>query len=151
MLSRTVVVLALTLLSLQCFGAAPIATVMSTQPIVISGITVPTNRAMSWPGAANDEIGTQTAPAPVRFTDGAFVTLQRNSRMKLQPGPAGVEVKMLSGSAIYDVKPKTSLAVSPGMTSARASAAAPVLSAALRTSSSSISEAEATAFAYRMP
>jgi hypothetical protein len=71
--------------------------------------------------------------------------------MKLQPGPAGVEVKMLSGSAIYDVKPKTTPAINPAMADARTAAGAPVLNAALRTSSSSTGDAEATALAYRMP
>jgi hypothetical protein len=104
MLPRIVVALIVALSTWPCFGALTIGSISSTQPIVVSGITVSTNRVMSWPVAVNDEIVTRTAPATLRFTDGSVVTLQRNSRMKLEPLPTGVQVKMLSGSAIYDLK-----------------------------------------------
>jgi FecR protein len=70
---------------------------------------------ISWPVAVNDEIVTQAAPAMLRFTDGTVVTLQRNSRIRLNQGPSGVEVNMLSGSAIYDLKPRSNVSVANTM------------------------------------
>ena len=122
MFLRTVVTPVLALLSWQCFAASsPIATVSSTQSIVVSGITVPTNRVISWPVALNDEIVTQSAPAMVRFADGTVVTLQRNSRMLLKQGASGVEVNMLAGSAIYDLKPNSNVSI-PNVAAAGVSA-----------------------------
>lgn len=116
-MSRTLVVLVTALLLVgYCLAAAPVApapvaAVSSNQSIIVSGITVPTNRVISWPVSVNDEITTQAAPAMVRFNDGTVVTIQRNSRAKLTAGQAGVEVKMLSGSAIYDIKPRSTVSI----------------------------------------
>jgi hypothetical protein len=110
-MSRNFVFLAPALLACQCFGAAPVAAVSSSEPIIVSGITVPANRVISWPVSVNDEITTQSAPAMVRFTDGTVVTLQRNSHMRLDAGRSGVEVKMLSGSAIYDLKARSNVSI----------------------------------------
>lgn len=107
----TLAVLAAALAACQCFAATPVAAVSSNQPIVVSGITVPTNRLISWPLSVNDEITTQSAPAMVRFSDGTVVTLQRNSHMRLDAGKSGVEVKMLSGSAVYDIKANSNVAI----------------------------------------
>lgn len=145
---RPVTVLGTVLLSWACYAASPIATISSTQSVIVSGITVPTHRVISWPVAVHDEIITQTAPAMVRFGDGTVVTLQRNSRMRVESGAAGLEVKMLSGSAIYDIKPHSTVSVAPvvsSMSNTVAVAAAP----ARRIESSR--EQEAMALAYRAP
>jgi hypothetical protein len=71
--------------------------------------------------ALNDEIVTQSAPAMVRFADGTVVTLQRNSRMLLKQGASGVEVNMLAGSAIYDLKPNSNVSI-PNVAAAGVSA-----------------------------
>jgi hypothetical protein len=148
-----IVILVLTMLVGQCFAASAVATISSTQPVVVSGITVPTNRVISWPVGVNDEIATQGAPAMVRFADGSVVTLQRNSRMRLEPASTGVEVKMLSGSAIYDVKAKSAVSFGPAINPRAVSAAGtvPAVNAAARTSATSTNEAQAVALAYRMP
>lgn len=152
MIPRIAVFLAFALLVGQCFAAAPVATVSSTQPVLVSGIAVPTNRVISWPVGVNDEITTQGATALVRFTDGSVVTLQRNSRMRLESNASGVEVKMLSGSAIYDVKPKSTVSVTPALAQR---SAAPVSPAAVvpsaRSASSTVTDPQAVALAYRMP
>jgi hypothetical protein len=154
MLSRTFGIFALGLLTWQCFGAAPVATISSTQPIVVSGITVPTNRVISWPVAVNDEIVTQAAPAMLRFTDGTVVTLQRNSRMKLNQGSSGVEVKMLSGSAIYDLKPRSNVSVANTMSAlngAATSQAASMTGSVPAVRMAPTNEAMATALAHAAP
>ena len=110
-MSRTSVVLVLILLACQGFAATPVAAISCNQSVVISGITVPADRVISWPVSINDEIVTQSAPAMLRFNDGTVVTLQRNSRMKLTAGHSGVEVKMLAGSAIYDIKPRSTVSI----------------------------------------
>ncbi len=116
MLRRTLVFLPLVLLSVQCFGATPVATVSSKQPVVVSGITVPTDRLVSWPVNVNDEITTQQEPAMVRFADGTSVQLQRNSRMRLDASPSGVKVNVLSGSAMYDLKPRSTVSLTSAVT-----------------------------------
>ena len=148
MLRRTFILVISALLTGLCFAASPIATISSTQPIVVSGITIPTNRVMSWPLAVNDEVATQAAPATVRFTDGTVVTLQRNSRMRLEPGPSGTEVKMLSGSAVYDLKSRSTVSFGSTAVTTRIPASA-VPAAPARAASQN--ENVATALAYRMP
>ena len=149
MLPRTALAFAiLALLLWPCFGASPIGSISSTQPIVVSGITVSTDRVMSWPIAVNDEIVTHTAPATLRFADGSVVTLQRNSRMKLVALSSGVEMKMLSGSAIYDLKPSS--VVSVGNRSSGTRIPENVAVAPSRRPASQ-DETPATALAYRMP
>lgn len=150
MSSRTLLASTLALAGIQCFGATPLATISSSQSIVVSGIAVPTNRVMSWPVSLNDEIVTQTAPAVVRFTDGTVVTLQRNSRMRLDPGPSGVQVKMLSGSAIYDIKARSAVSIAPAVDKA-AAATTPVLPKANAVQAASARQAQASALAYKMP
>src|SRR3954452_16182609 len=143
MMSRfTIAVLAAALMVCVSFAATPVAAVSSNQPIVVSGITVPTNRVMSWPLAVNDEVTTQSAPAVVRFTDGTVVTLQRNSHMRLDAGKSGVEVKMLSGSAMYDIKARSNVAISQNVasdtaTSVKNGRTAPVTPLPVRGSSAS--------------
>jgi hypothetical protein len=151
MFSRTIIIVALVLLTFQCFAAAPVATVSSTESIVVSGISVPTSRVMSWPVNANDEIATQAAPAMVRFADGTVMTLQRNSRMRLEQRPSGVEVKMLAGSAMYSVQSRSTISLGPAVAAVRASTNTSVNGPARGTLSTSSNEALATALAYRMP
>jgi hypothetical protein len=148
MISRAISILVLALLTWSCFGATPVATISSTQPVVVSGITIPTNRVMSWPVAVNDEIATQTAPAVLRFTDGTIVTLQRDSRMRLEAGPTGVEVKMLSGSASYALKARSTVSFGPKITGLGIPTNIPS-SAPSRPASQN--EETATALIYRMP
>ncbi len=151
MFARTSVVFAFFLIVFQCFGAAPVATISSTQPLVISGVTVPANRVISWPVSIHDEIATQAAPAMLRFTDGTIVTLQRNSRLKLEQGKAGVELKMMAGSAIYDLKPHSTVTIDSGATLAAAATTTSVAPPPVKSASGSANEAAATALAYRMP
>ena len=148
MISRNALILVLAALAWQCFGATPIATISSSQPVVVSGITVPTNRVLSWPVAVNDEIVTQTAPALLRFTDGTVVTLQHDSRMRLVDGPSGVEVKMLSGSASYAVKAKSSVSFGPSVPSVRVPA---MTAAGSPVPPASQNEDTAKALVYRTP
>jgi hypothetical protein len=148
MLPRTVVAVAsVAFLSWPCFSASTIGSISSTQPIVVSGIAVATNRVMSWPVAVNDEIVTHTAPATLRFADGSVVTLQRNSRMRLEPLSSGVGVKMLSGSAIYNLKPSSAVSVETRYSAAGVTGN--LLTAPVRPSSQS--DGTATELAYRRP
>lgn len=148
MLPRTVVIaMTMACLAWPSFSASPVGSISSTQPIVVSGITVSTNRVMSWPVAANDEIVTRTAPATLWFTDGSVVTLQRNSHMKLEPLAAGVEVKMLSGSAIYDLKPASTVSLGAKLPGAVASRTVRPVQASIGSQNS----LPPTALAYRLP
>ena len=151
MFARTLVAFAFFLVALQCFGASPVATISSTQPLVISGVTVPANRVISWPVSVHDEIATQTAPAMLRFNDGTVVTLQRNSRLRLEQGKAGVELKMMAGSAIYDVKPHSTITIDPAANPAAVTSIPRAGNGTGKGTSASGNETAATALAYRMP
>lgn len=151
MFARIVVAFAFFLVALQCFGASPVATISSTQPLVISGVTVPANRVISWPVSIHDEITTQSAPAMLRFNDGTVVTLQRNSRLRLEQGKAGVELKMMDGSAIYDVKPHSTIRIDPAANPSVVTSARPPATAPGNSAPASGNEATAAALAYRMP
>lgn len=146
MLSRKLTVIGLTISGGLCFSATPVATVSSTQSIVVSGIEVPTNRVISWPLSVNDEVTTK-APAMVRFKDGSVVTLQRNSRMRLQSSTSGVEVKVLAGSAIYDVKPQSGVSLVPAAASTIRVAPPTTERAAIKTPIALASRREITATA----
>jgi hypothetical protein len=115
MLSRVFAGSAFLLLLGQCF-AASVATVSSRGSVTVSGIQVPTERLISWPISATDEIATAANPAVIRFVDGSVLTLQRNSKVKLDASPA--KFSLLSGAAIFDGRPRIASLVStkgPGM------------------------------------
>jgi hypothetical protein len=85
--------------------AATVATVSSKGSVTVSGIQVPTERLISWPISATDEIATGATPATIRFSDGSMLTLQKNSKVKLDASPA--KFSLVSGSAILDGAPRT--------------------------------------------
>lgn len=147
--SLTVGAAAFVMLAVWCFGASPVATISSAQSVVVSGISVPANRVMSWPVSVNDEIVTQSAPATVRFADGTVVMLQRNSRMRLEQSAAGVKVNMLAGSAMYDVKPNSRVSLGPKPASVRLPGG--FMETAARPGVSGGNSANSAALAYRMP
>lgn len=110
MYPRKLIAVSTLLVGGHCFGATPVAAITSSGSLLVNGISVPASR-VSWPVSVNDVIVTQNGSARLRFADGSTVTLQRNSRARIESASSRVEVKMLEGSAIYDVKKGSSLAI----------------------------------------
>jgi hypothetical protein len=95
--------------SVGVFGATPIARVISAESVDVSGIAAPArNFAVVMVG---DEVTTRGTPATVQFKDGTSITLHQNSRLKIE-GPAGQPtVRMVKGTASYNLAPATNLRV----------------------------------------
>lgn len=88
---------AVTLVSL---AAAPVARVISTQPVNVNGILGPARNFV--PLAVGDEVTTDSASAVVQFPDGRAVTLQAHSKLRIEAQPSGPVARVLQGSAIFD-------------------------------------------------
>lgn len=101
--------------------AASVATVSSTGSVTVSGVRVPTERLISWPISATDEIVTTNTPAVIRFSDGSRLTVQRNSSVRLQASAS--KFTMVTGAAIYDAKSQIAPTVAPSKTSVNMSTA----------------------------
>jgi len=83
------------------FAAAPVARVISTQPVNVDGIIGPARNFV--PLAVGDEVTTDGATAVIQFPDGSAVTLQPHSKLRIELQSSGPVARVLHGSAIYDV------------------------------------------------
>jgi len=81
--------------------ANPVGRVISSAPLDINGIAAPARNFV--PVSIGDEITAKGAAAVVQFPDGSGVTLQPNSRLRIEGQPSNVSVRVLSGSAVYDL------------------------------------------------
>jgi hypothetical protein len=84
----------------------PVATITSSGPIKIAGANVPTRGVPEWPLVAGDVVETGNAPALVKFSDGSRITLQSNSRFRLDATRSGTWMRISSGTARVDLSPK---------------------------------------------
>lgn len=66
------------------FGGSSVATVTSSGTFDLHGAAVRTEGVPFWPVMAGDEIATYASSALVRFQDGTFVALGKNSRAKVE-------------------------------------------------------------------
>jgi len=83
------------------FGANPVGRLISSAPVDIDGIAAPARNYV--PVSVGNEITTKSASAVVQFADGSGVTLQPNSKLRIEGQPSNVSVKVVSGSALYDL------------------------------------------------
>lgn len=83
------------------FAAAPVARVISMEPVNIDGILGPARNFV--PLSLGDEVTTEGASAVIQFTDGTAVTLQPHSKLRVEAQPSGPVARVLRGSAIFDV------------------------------------------------
>lgn len=94
------------------YGAAPVARVISTEPIVVDGITAPARNY--FPVGLGADVSTGSASAVLQFPDGTSLVLDSNSKLKIA-GPAGKpEVRLIRGSARYVLAPNFRGSVSGG-------------------------------------
>ncbi len=96
--------------AMTSFAAAPpVASVMGTAPIDVDGIRTPARTLV--PVAVGDDVVTQSGAAFVQFRDGSNVVLQPESELQIQGQPGQPSVRILKGSATYDLVPTSKLRV----------------------------------------
>jgi hypothetical protein len=61
------------------------------------------------PVSIGDEVKTKGGSAVVQFPDGSGVTLQPNSTLRIEGQPNNISVRVISGSAIYDLARTTTI------------------------------------------
>ncbi len=93
---RTLLLVVVFLIPLVVAGQ-PIATISTSAPLVINGVSVPVAGIPTWPLAAGDEIVTGSSPASITFHDGSVVTVSKDSKAKV--GKSSVD--LLTGTAAY--------------------------------------------------
>ncbi len=91
------------------FAAEPVASVIGNAPIDVGGIRTPAHTLV--PIAVGDEVSTEAGPAVVQFRDGSKVVLQPESQLQIEGQPADPSVRMVRGSATYDLVPTSRLRV----------------------------------------
>ncbi len=79
-------------------AATPIATVVSGEGLKVRGTPVPPTAISSWPVATGDELASSASPAVVMFKDQSRITLNANSRMKLDQRDGNTCIFLLEGS-----------------------------------------------------
>jgi hypothetical protein len=90
-------------------AAQPVATVQSSKPFRLRGAPVPVAGVPSWPVAIGDDIETAASRAVISFPDGNRVTLATDSRAKLEKDAGRIALRLLKGSAEYDLPAASAL------------------------------------------
>lgn len=91
------------------FGAAPVATVTSSETFDLDGAAVRTEGIPFWPLMAGDKIATHASSALVRFQDGTSVTLGPNARATVETVANGLEFRMSSGTMQVNAAPTSAV------------------------------------------
>ena len=90
-------------------AAAPVATISSSGTFELRGKSVRTEGVPSWPMMAGDEVGTSAGSAEIRFRDGSRVTLNPNSRAKVEKTETGLVFRLQAGEMEFAVAPKSTV------------------------------------------
>jgi len=85
------------------FAAQPIATVSSAGPVTVSGTPMSASTVAFWPLANRDLIVTSDAPAVIILPDNSRITLNQNSRGRVESDGDRMRFQLLSGSADYSL------------------------------------------------
>jgi hypothetical protein len=85
------------------FGALPVGRVISTESIDIDGISAPARNFV--PVELGGEVKTGSAPATIQFSDGTRAVIRPNSTVKIDGRPGSPELRVLRGSAQYNMIP----------------------------------------------
>jgi Flp pilus assembly protein TadG len=76
-----------------------VASASSSQPFSLDGQSMPAHTGVaSWPMVAGDQITTSSAPVALTLSNGAQVTVQPNSTVKVTSVNGQANVLVLSGS-----------------------------------------------------
>lgn len=88
-------------------AAAPLATVTSSEPLILNGVTLGAG-VPSTPIVSGDTLFT-SAPAVLLFKDKSRLTLEKNSRVKLESDGDKVLVRLLEGVFSYKLAARSPL------------------------------------------
>ena len=89
------------LATLLCLAASPVAMVRSSSPFVLSGAAVPVAGMSSYPITAGDELVAGMAPVLIAFADGSRVTLEKNSKARIESEDQNTVLRLVAGSGTY--------------------------------------------------
>lgn len=91
------------------FAAAPVGSVSSMGPVEVGGTTLTASTVSSWPLVAGDVIATGNTPAVVFLSGKGRVTLDANTRVRLEKQGDRLSVRVLGGGLSYDLLPASGL------------------------------------------
>lgn len=108
MFRPAVFVASLLFLVTACFAAQPIATISSAGPVTVSGTPMSASTVAFWPLASRDVIATADTSAVVILPDNSRITLNSNSRARVESDGDRMRFQLLNGSADYSLVTPTS-------------------------------------------
>jgi hypothetical protein len=79
------------------FAGGPVAAVSSSSAFELRGSEVKVEGVPSWPVLKGDVIATKAAPALIVFKDGSRVTLQANSKARVENTEDEIKLNLLDG------------------------------------------------------
>jgi hypothetical protein len=92
--------------------AAPqVGTVIASEPFELKGARVTAAGVPSWPVSAGDEIATENWPVLFQFPDGSQITLEPNSRARVEGTKRNPVFRLLDCTADYHLKRMSSVAI----------------------------------------
>ncbi|HWE50771.1 MAG TPA: hypothetical protein VG273_13325 [Bryobacteraceae bacterium] len=92
--------------------AAPqVGTVIASEPFELKGARVTTTGVPSWPVSAGDEIATENSPVRFQFPDGSQITLEPNSRARVEGTKRSPVFRLLDCTADYQLKHLSSVMI----------------------------------------
>ena len=91
------------LASTAMFAASSVGSVSSMGPIEVGGTKLLASTVSSWPLVGGDVISTGNSPAVVFLTGKGRVTLDANTRVRLERQGEQLSVRLLDGSLNYDL------------------------------------------------
>ncbi len=90
-------------------AAGPIASVGTSDTLSLNGVSIAPAGVPSWPLVAGDTLATSGAPAVILFQDKTRLTLEKNSRVKLDREGGHLLVRLLEGALAYRLTPGSQL------------------------------------------
>jgi len=97
------------LLATLALAAPPVATVSSSGSLSLNGVTLAPNGVPSWPLVPGDTLATSAAPAVILFQDRTRLTVEKNSKLKLDRDGGRLLVRLLEGALAYHLAPSSQL------------------------------------------
>ena len=96
-------------------AASPVARLLSSAPVTISGARTSPAAVPSWPIALGDEIVTTSSRALVYFNDGTRIELGAGSRMSLEESGSELRARLIDGMMDYELASNGKVKVYPGV------------------------------------
>ena len=85
-------------------AAQQVATVIASMPFELRGVRVTPAGVPSWPVSAGDEVATESWPVSFQFPDGSQITLEPNSRARIEGTKKSPVFRLIECTADYRLK-----------------------------------------------